>query len=170
MVASIGEFASLSQAVTCHERDGYYVKDDPAHREASAWANRCAEELGLSSPVGPEAFKAILKGEVPGGRQLRRKDFDGNIRHRPGRGVMLSAPKSVSLTALVSTAKPARSMGRVGGPAAFADPCLNSLNSPADRTGTDFGRDRDLTDTHQPIDCGFRQTCEGHYVIGSHQS
>ncbi len=35
------------------------------------------------------------------GRRLGRKDLDGNVLHRPGRDVTLSAPKSVSLMALV---------------------------------------------------------------------
>ena len=101
MVASIGKIASPSQGVGYFERDGYYAKNDPAHREASAWAGKGAEELGLSGPVDPDAFKAILEGKVPGGRQLGRKDLDGSIHHRPGRDVTLSAPKSVSLMALV---------------------------------------------------------------------
>ena len=66
-----------------------------------AWTGRGAEELGLSGPVGSDAFRAILEGKVPGGRQLGRKDFEGNIQHRPGRDVTLSAPKSVSLMAMV---------------------------------------------------------------------
>ncbi len=101
MVASIGKIASPSQGASYFERDGYYSKDDPAHKEASAWAGRGAEELGLSGPVDSDAFRAILEGKVPGGRQLGRKDLDGNIQHRPGRDVTLSAPKSVSLMALV---------------------------------------------------------------------
>ncbi len=35
------------------------------------------------------------------GRRLGRKDLDGHVLHRPGRDVTLSAPKSVSLMALV---------------------------------------------------------------------
>ena len=38
---------------------------------------------------------------MPDGPQLGRRDKDGNIHHRPGRDVTLSAPKSVSLAALV---------------------------------------------------------------------
>ena len=45
MVASIGVIASASQGVSYFERDGYYTKDDPAHREASAWAGKRAEEM-----------------------------------------------------------------------------------------------------------------------------
>ena len=101
MVASIDKIASPSQGVSYYERDGYYTKGDSAHREASAWAGRGAEELRLSGPVEPDAFKSILEGKVPGGRQLDRTDIDGNIQHRPGRDVTLSVPKSVSLMALV---------------------------------------------------------------------
>ena len=101
MVASIGKIASPSQGVGYFERDGYYARDDGAHREASAWAGRGAEALGLSGPVDPERFRSVLEGEVPGGRRLGRKELDGGIVHRPGRDVTLSAPKSVSLMAMV---------------------------------------------------------------------
>ena len=102
MVASIGAVASASQGVSYYERDGYYASDDPAHREASAWAGRGAEALGLSGQVDPGVFKAVLEGRVPDGygqRLGRRRN--GKIVHRPGRDLTLSAPKSVSLAALV---------------------------------------------------------------------
>ena len=51
MVASIGKIASPSQGVNYYERDGNYAKDDPAHREASRWAGKGAEALGLAGPV-----------------------------------------------------------------------------------------------------------------------
>ena len=101
MVAPIGKIASRSQGVSYYEKDGYYARDDPAHREASAWVGKGAKALGLSGPVEPEAFQGILEGEVPGGRRLGRRDLDGNVHHRPGRDVTFSAPKSVSLMALV---------------------------------------------------------------------
>ncbi|MCY4382900.1 MAG: relaxase domain-containing protein, partial [Nitrospinae bacterium] len=78
MVVSIGAVAAPSQGASYYERDGYYARDDPAHREVSAWAGRGAEDLGLTGPVDPEVFKAVLEGEVPdgSGRKLgrRRKD------------------------------------------------------------------------------------------------
>ena len=101
MVVSIGAVASPSQGVTYYERDGYYAKDDPAHREASAWAGKGAEALNLAGPVDPGVFKAILEGKVPDGPHLGRQGKDGEVAHRPGRDLTFSAPKSVSLAALV---------------------------------------------------------------------
>ena len=101
MVASIGKIASPSQGASYYERDGYYAKDDPEHREASRWAGKGAEALGLSGPVDPDTFRQILEGRVPDGPQLGRRGKDGDIQHRPGRDVTLSAPKSVSLLAMV---------------------------------------------------------------------
>ena len=101
MVASIGAVAAPSQGVSYYERDGYYAKDDPDHRDASAWAGKGADALGLSGPVDPDVFTAILEGRVPDGPRLGRPGKDGEIVHRPGRDLTLSAPKSVSLAALV---------------------------------------------------------------------
>ena len=103
MVASIGAIASAAQGVSYYEKDGYYAKDDPEHRHASAWAGRGAGELGLEGAVDPDIFRAVLEGKVPdgSGRELGRRDRDGKLIHRPGRDVTLSAPKSVSLSALV---------------------------------------------------------------------
>ncbi len=62
-----------------------------------------AAELGLEGPVDPELFRAVLEGRVPdgSGKGLERVDRDGNRTHRPGRDLTFSAPKSVSLAALV---------------------------------------------------------------------
>lgn len=70
MVVSIGEIGSPSQGVACFARDVCYVRDDAAHLDASAWAGRGAEALGLSGPVDPEPSRSVLEGEVPGGRRL----------------------------------------------------------------------------------------------------
>ena len=100
---SIGALSSAAQGASYYERDGYYAKDDPEHRDASAWAGRGAEELGLKGPVDPETFRAVLEGKVPDGSDTRlgRRGKDGSIEHRPGRDLTFSAPKSVSLAALV---------------------------------------------------------------------
>ena len=103
MVASIGAVASASQGVSYYERDGYYAKDDPGHREASRWTGQGAEALGLCGQVDPGVFREVLEGRVPddSGQRLGRRRKDGGIAHRPGRDLTLSAPKSVSLAALV---------------------------------------------------------------------
>ena len=103
MVASIGAVASPTQGAHYYEADGYYEKDSPEHREASAWAGKGAAELGLHGPVNPDTFKAVLDGGVPdgSGKRLGRRMGDGEIHHRPGRDLTFSAPKSVSLAALV---------------------------------------------------------------------
>ena len=106
---SIGALTSAAQGASYYERDGYYAKDDPEHRAASAWAGKGAEELGLKGPVDPDTFRAILEGKVPDGSDTRlgRRGKDrgtpgsGEILHRPGRDLTFSAPKSVSIAALV---------------------------------------------------------------------
>ena len=103
MVASIGAVASPAQCIAYFERDDYYAKDDPIHREVSAWRGRGAEDLGLTGPVDPDTLRAVLEGVVPdgSGRRLGRPGKDGSFHHRPGRDLTLSAPKSVSLLAYV---------------------------------------------------------------------
>ena len=100
---SIGALSSAAQGASYYERDGYYAKDDPEHRDASAWAGKGAEELGLKGPVDAETFRAVLEGKVPdgSGTELGRRGKDGEIHHRPGRDLTFSAPKSVSIAALV---------------------------------------------------------------------
>ena len=97
MVVSIGTIASAAQGVSYFERDGYYTRDDREHLNASAWAGKGAEALGLRGPVDPDLFRDILEGTVPdgSGRRLGRREKDGSIAHRPGRDLTFSAPKSV---------------------------------------------------------------------------
>ena len=103
MVASIGSVASPSQGASYYERDGYYAKDSPEHRAASAWAGRGASELGLEGPVDPDVFKVVLEGNVPdgSGKRLGKRVGRGEIHLRPGRDLTFSAPKSVSLAGLI---------------------------------------------------------------------
>ena len=100
---SIGALSSAAQGASYYERDGYHAKDDPEHRDASAWAGKGADELGLTGPVDPATFRAVLEGRVPDGSDTRlgRRGKDGEILHRPGRDLTFSAPKSVSIAALV---------------------------------------------------------------------
>ena len=100
---SIGALALAAQGASYYERDGYYAKDDPEHKSASAWAGKGAAELGLHGEVATDVFRTVLEGKVPdgSGRQLGRRGNEGEILHRPGRDLTFSAPKSVSIAALV---------------------------------------------------------------------
>ena len=100
MIASLGKILSSAHGVAYYERDGHHARNDPAHRQASAWAGKGAAALGVAGPVEPAAFKAVLEGRVPDRPRLGRRDRHGNVFHRPGRDLTLSAPKSVSLLAL----------------------------------------------------------------------
>ena len=83
------------------EKDGYYAKNDPEHRRASRWRGRGAKELGLRGQVDPRKFERILQGYVPGTDLRLGRVRDGEHQHRPGVDVTFSAPKSVSLQALL---------------------------------------------------------------------
>ena len=101
MVATVVELRSSAMAVTYYERDGYYAKNDPEHRQASFWYGDAAKALGLKAHVRPSRFESVLSGYVPGtGLRLGRMR-EGEHDHRPGWDITLSAPKSVSLEALV---------------------------------------------------------------------
>ena len=101
MVATVTALGAAQSTVHYFERDGYYARDDPEHRRASFWHGRGAAALGLRGHVRPKRFEAVLAGHVPHtGIRLGRKR-DGEHQHRPGLDVTLSAPKSVSLEALV---------------------------------------------------------------------
>ena len=92
------------------ERDDYYARSDDEHRKASRWRGSGAAALGLSGHVEPGEFRRVLQGHVPGtGIRLGRRR-DGEHEHRPGVDITLSAPKSVSLEALLGGPGAARAM------------------------------------------------------------
>ena len=66
MVASIGVVTSPAQGASYYERDGYYAKDDSAHKEASRWAGKGVEGLGTRG-VGQEGLFAGLSRQQGGG-------------------------------------------------------------------------------------------------------
>ena len=88
-------------AVSYFERDGYYAKNDPEHRQASFWHGAAAKALGLRAHVRPSRFEEVLSGWVPGTDTRLGRLREGAHEHRPGWDITFSAPKSVSLEALV---------------------------------------------------------------------
>ena len=101
MVATVVELRSSAMAVTYYERDGYYAKNDAEHRHASFWYGDAAKALGLKAHVRPSRFTSVLSGYVPGTDLRLGRMREGEHEHRPGWDITLSAPKSVSLEALV---------------------------------------------------------------------
>jgi conjugative relaxase-like TrwC/TraI family protein len=113
---TISKPLSASQAQTYHEKEftaaeqNYWKQADTIQGE---WHGKLAERFGLAGAVGAEEFARLSEGQNPvTGEQLVRhrkvqeyKTEDGKtvapVEHRAGWDATLSAPKSVSLTALV---------------------------------------------------------------------
>ena len=101
MTATVVVVRSSGKAVIYYERDAYYARNDPEHRQASFWYGDAAKALGLRAHVHPSRFEAVLSGYVPGTDLRLGRMREGQHEHRPGWDITLSAPKSVSLEALV---------------------------------------------------------------------
>ncbi|MDR7156297.1 conjugative relaxase-like TrwC/TraI family protein [Sphingobium xenophagum] len=97
MVASVSALTSSAQASSYYEADDYYTDGGLSPSE---WHGKAAEELGLSGDVDRDAFRELLDGKVAG--QQLGTVRDGQLEHRPGWDVTLSAPKSVSIMAEVA--------------------------------------------------------------------
>ncbi len=80
------------------EKDNYYTREEGM--EQSEWVGRGAEKLGLLGEVNAEKFTDLLEGRLPNG-ELLGKVVDGKIKHRAGWDLTFSAPKSVSILALI---------------------------------------------------------------------
>ena len=101
MVANVTKVNSARSVVSYFSEDGYYAAGDPEHRKASRWHGRGAAALRLGRHVSPKRFAEIMRGEAPKAGVRLGTVRDGVLVHEAGRDVTLSAPKSVSLAALV---------------------------------------------------------------------
>ena len=97
---SISKIKSSKNAGHYYEKDDYYAKDDPNHKKLSQWFGNGAKDLNLKGNVQKDQFQAILDGHLPGGTKIGIKK-DGKLIHDPGRDLTFSAPKSVSIMALI---------------------------------------------------------------------
>src|SRR5580692_3115462 len=113
---TISKSLSAGQARTYHSREftsemqNYWSRDQQAHSE---WQGRLAQEWGLQGEVGSEHFARLSEGQHPeSGVQLVKhqpaRTYENeygkeitSVEHRAGRDATFSAPKSVSLSALV---------------------------------------------------------------------
>jgi len=97
MVASVSALTSSAQASSYYEADDYYAEGGLSPSE---WHGKGAEKLGLSGDVDRDQFRELLDGKI--GEQQLGTIRDGQLEHRPGWDVTLSAPKSVSIMAEVA--------------------------------------------------------------------
>ncbi|EBV7176980.1 TPA: conjugative transfer relaxase/helicase TraI [Salmonella enterica subsp. enterica serovar Birkenhead] len=94
---SIAQVRSAGSAGNYYtDRDNYYVLGSMEER----WAGKGAEQLGLQGSVDKDVFTRILEGRLPDGSDLSRMQ-DGSNKHRPGYDLTFSAPKSVSMMAML---------------------------------------------------------------------
>jgi conjugative relaxase-like TrwC/TraI family protein len=113
---TISKSLSAGQAQTYHSREftsekqNYWSRDPQVHSE---WRGSLAREWGLKGAVGAEHFARLSEGQHPeSGVQLVKhqpaRTYENeygkeitSVEHRAGWDATFSAPKSVSLTALV---------------------------------------------------------------------
>lgn len=95
---SIGSVKSAGSAGNYYtDKDNYYVIGSMDER----WQGKGAEALGIDGKAVDKAlFTELLKGKLPDGSDLTRIQ-DGANRHRPGYDLTFSAPKSVSVMAML---------------------------------------------------------------------
>ncbi|MFK7945765.1 MAG: MobF family relaxase [Paracoccaceae bacterium] len=97
---SIGMVSSAGAASAYFDKDNYYGEGETS---PSRWMGRGAEALGLDGPVDARTFQKVLEGEIPGTDQrLGFADKEtGDWKHQAGWDLTFSAPKSVTLLAML---------------------------------------------------------------------
>jgi conjugative relaxase-like TrwC/TraI family protein len=107
---SAGQVRSYHEREFASERQNYWSRDQQGHSE---WQGQLAKEWGLSGAVGDEHFARVTEGQHPFTEQQMVKHqvsrtYEGkdgkevtSMEHRAGWDATFSAPKSISLTALV---------------------------------------------------------------------
>ncbi|QYC12407.1 MobF family relaxase [Brevundimonas nasdae] len=95
---SISSIKSAGGAANYYGKDDYYVTGE-ADSPGLTWGGKGSETAGLSGLSSPEQFRSVLNGSHPAFN-------DGEVgkvndRHRPGWDLTFSAPKTVSVMALV---------------------------------------------------------------------
>ena len=181
---TISKPLSASQAQTYHAKEftsaeqNYWKQDD---RSLAEWHGKLADKFGLAGGVDEEHFARLADGQHPfTGEQLVRhrivQGYEGTdgktvapVEHRAGWDATFSAPKSVSLTALVGGDDSVRDAHRQA-----VNVALNELerytqariggNSPAETTGQ-FVAAKFEHDTARPVDGYAAPQLHTHTVI-----
>jgi conjugative relaxase-like TrwC/TraI family protein len=180
----ISKALSASQAQTYHAREftspdqSYWSRGQEVPGE---WQGRLAERFGLSGAVGAEAFARLSEGQHPlSGDQLVQhrqayeyQNADGktikSVEHRAGWDATFSAPKSISLTALVGGDDRIREAHRQAVTTALTElerytQARIGGNNPAETTGQ-FVAAKFEHDTARPVDGYAAPQLHTHAVI-----
>jgi len=97
---SITKIKNSSKTTKYFAKDDYYATNDSNHLKSSSWYGQGAQELNLENHVSSEKFQEILEGKLPNGKKIGVSRGQELI-HDAGRDLTFSAPKSVSIMALV---------------------------------------------------------------------
>jgi conjugative relaxase-like TrwC/TraI family protein len=84
---------SSRQAENYYGIDDYYTQGQPT----GFWYGKGSQELALDGSVAPEQLNALLNGALPNGESIHQ----GNGQKRAATDLTFSAPKSVSIQALI---------------------------------------------------------------------
>ncbi|MEM9904159.1 MAG: MobF family relaxase [Cyanobacteria bacterium P01_D01_bin.44] len=90
---------SANQGETYYTTENYYSPEE--NQQHSNWSGRGACQLGLVGQIQGSAFKNLLQGYSPSRTQTLSGRKINPDRHRAGLDLTFSAPKSISLAALV---------------------------------------------------------------------
>ena len=181
---NISKPLSASQAQTYHEKEftaaaqNYWKQGDTIQGE---WHGKLADKFELSGAVGAEEFARLSEGQHPQtGKQLvshrvvheyrnAQGEMVSPVEHRAGWDATFSAPKSISLTALVGGDDRVREAHREA-----INIALNELerytqariggNNPAETTGK-FVAAKFEHDTARPVDGYSAPQLHTHVVI-----
>jgi conjugative relaxase-like TrwC/TraI family protein len=92
---SIASVRSAGGAASYFAKDDYYTAEHSS--EATGWAGKGAEDLGLSGAVSKEDFENILNGKLPDGTLVNQ-----TANRRTGVDLTFSMPKSASVMAYIA--------------------------------------------------------------------
>ena len=181
---TISKALSAGQARTYHvrefvsEKQNYWSRDAQVHSE---WQGRLAQEWGLRDSVGAEEFARLSEGQHPeSGAQLVKhqpaKTYDNeygkeitSVEHRAGWDATFSAPKSISLTALVGGDERVRQAHResvrmaLGELERYAQARIGNIHAP--ETTAKFIAATFEHDTARPVDGYAAPQLHSHAVI-----
>lgn len=99
---SLRAHTSVAAVLSYYKLADYYLGESAGEVKESAaqWGGLGAMKLGLNGEVDRAQFEALLHGKLPTGEQLGTYR-DGQIQHRSSWDITLSAPKSVSVMAMI---------------------------------------------------------------------